>query len=750
MRTPSCLLSPVSCLLEEGLAAHQAGKLDVAEARYREILRRTPAQPDAVHLLGVVALQTERLAEADTLIRRALTLAPEQPTFWNSLGVLQRTQGQLSDSAASFAQAVAFGPDYVDGWANLVGIRETLGERAGEAAALEHLTRLLPGHARGWGRLGILAADAGRLEAAAALLERAATLAPDDAEVWSSLGTIQLRLGRLDEAVTSQHRALALQPENTAMMNNLGSALVARGDWQEAADLLARGVALAPADANGWTNLGHALKGLRRLDEAAHCYARALDQRPADAETYQHLGITLQVLGRLPEAIAAYRQSLALIPDQAAIHSALIFTLDLLEGAEVEAGQERARWNARFGPKPGAILPHLNDRHPDRPLRVGYVSADFLNHSAGFIALPILQSHDHTRVSVVCYSGVRKPDAMTARFQAAADLWHDVADLSDDDLAALIRADQIDVLVDLSGHSAGNRLPVFARKPAPVQITAWGYATGTGLSTMDYFLADPIVVPAEAHHAYTETVVNLPNVVCYTLPVTHPDVAPAPMLSRGQITFGAFNRLSKVSPGAVAAWARVLAAVPTAHLIVKTGSQDTDAARQRLLADLEALGVSRERVEVRRGTSQFEHLAAHADIDVMLDTFPHTGGITSLEAILMGVPTVTLLGERVAGRLSASFLAALGLDRLVARTLDEYVAIATEVAASPAWLEHERATLRARLLASPIADVQRYTRAVEETYQALWQRWRDEETELVLSAAKEDRRQESGARGMAS
>jgi protein O-GlcNAc transferase len=745
-----------SALLTEGLAAHQAGQLEVAERCYRRVLQDAPRQPDALHLLGVAALQTGRLTEAETTIRQALAVTPQQASFWNSLGAVQRTQGRLPEAEASFERAVTLAPAYAEGWGNLVAVREARGDVAGEAAALKRLTDLQPTQARAWGRRGILAAEAGDLDAAAALLERAAALAPDDPEIWSSLGTIQLRLGRLEDAETSQRQALALQPNAPTILNNLGAVLVSREQWTEAAALLERATRLAPDDANAWTNLGHALKGLtrseeaaaayertlalrpdepialvglgdalqgaRRLDEAVAAYHRALARRPDDAETYEHLGIALQRLGQLPAAVAAYRQSLSLAPDRPAVHSGLIFALDLLEGAEAEGLDERKHWNARFG-RPCHVASHTNDPDPDRPLRVGYVSADFLGHSARFITLPIVQSHDPARVTTVCYSGVTAPDAITAQFQAAAGLWRDVARLSDDELEALIRADGIDVLVDLSGHSAGNRLPVFARRPAPVQVTAWGYATGTGLDAMDYFLADPIVVPPEARRTYTEDVIDLPNVVCYAPPQDVPPVAPAPVTARGYITFGAFNRLAKVSAGSVEAWARALQAVPDARLIVKTGSQDSYEARHRLHDDLVALGVARERVEVRGGTSQLEHLAAHADIDLMLDTFPHVGGITTLEAFLMGVPTVTLLGERVAGRLTASFLATLGLDGFVARTLDEYVAIAAGLAGRSEWLASQRPTFRDRLLTSVIGDARRYTAAVEDVFHALWRRW---------------------------
>jgi predicted O-linked N-acetylglucosamine transferase (SPINDLY family) len=676
--------------LTQGIAHHNAGQVEQAESCYREVLRLMPRQPDAVHLLGLAAYQSGRLDEAETTVRRALMLAPEQASFWNSLGTVQQARGRHDEAAASFARAVA--------------------------------------------------------------------LAPEAAEIWSSLGTVQLWLGRLDEAEASQRRALALRPEASWMLNNLGAVLVAQQRWPEAVDVIGRAVALAPTDPSGWGNLGHALQGLgnlpdaiaaferalalapdnaplmivladalqaeRRLDEAVPWYERARSLRPADPTIDEHLGVALWSLKRRAEAVAAFRRSLALAPDQPALHSGLIFALDMVDGSEDEAREERQRWSAQFGRSPRRLAASFpNEPRPDRPLRVGYVSPNFCLHSAGLVALAILEAHDRANVTVVCYSGVTSPDATTARFQQVADLWRDVAHLSDDELDALIRADQIDILVDLSGHMLGNRLPVFAREPAPIQVTAWGYVTGTGLDAMQYLLADPIVVPTEARGSYAEEVVDLPSSLCYRPPVDLPDVAPPPLLAREYVTFGAFNRLDKVSPGAVAAWARILAAVPDARLLVKTPRTDSDADRRRLRNDLVALGVAPERIELRGSTSQPEHFAAHADVDVLLDTHAQSGGITTIEAMMMGVPTVALLGEGVHRRSSASFLTTVGLGHLVAGSVDEYVGIAIGLAGDAGWLTGQRATLRARLLASPIGDTRGYTRAVEDVYRTLWQRW---------------------------
>jgi len=747
----------VSAVLAQGLAAHQAGRFAEAESRYRRALKSQPDHPDALHLLGVVALQSGKLHDAATSVRKALAVAPTQSTFWNTLGITQRTAGQLTDALGSFGRAVELAPGYLDGWRNLGETQQQAGNYVAAAAAFERVTALQPASAQAWNQRGLLAYVLDHAEAACECLGNAVALEPGNAEYWSNLGVMQFKLWKLAEAEVSLRQALALQPGSLSALTNLGSVLVADSRWDEALPILNAVVTHAPNDPNGWLSLGQALKGKERFSEALTAFDRALALAPGlspaligrgdalqglgdhhgalvcyeqaklgmpnDLILYEHIGAAYQRLGQQEAALAALRRCLELDPTCDRIHTGLIFALDLQEGQAEAAWDARMAWNASIRERTTSLrLPHTNNRDRHRPLRIGYVSADFRQHSAGLLALPVLRSHDRTQVRVYCYSGVTRPDYLTERFKAYADVWHDTARMSDDDLDALIRQDEIDVLMDLSGHTEGNRLPVFAREPAPVQATAWGYATGTGLDTMHYFLADAVVAPPESYRWYAEEVVNLPSLICYESPADPSPVAPPPCLTRGYITFGAFNRQEKVTENVRATWARLMLMVPDARLLVKTGGK-SEQARQRLFEDLVARGVARERIELRGHTSPSEHQAAHNDIDIFLDTFPHGGGVTSIESLLMGVPVVTLLGERVAGRLAASFLTTLGLTDLIADNEDEYLQIAVRLAADRERLVRERETLRERILASPIANADLYTRALEATYRDLWQRW---------------------------
>jgi predicted O-linked N-acetylglucosamine transferase (SPINDLY family) len=449
------------------------------------------------------------------------------------------------------------------------------------------------------------------------------------------------------------------------------------------------------------------------------------EMTPDDPEAWRNYGVALSTSGSMEEAAAVLEKTVALDPSSSDFLSNYLYVLDMLDSTSLARAYEvRREWNARHAlPLAALIQPHANRPDPGRRLRVGYVSADFRRHSASTAFLTILERHDPAVVDVVCYSNNQYEDDVTERFKACASLWRGVGSLTDDELAAQIRADQVDVLVDLSGHSKGNRLLTFARKPAPVQVTAWGYATGTGLDAIDAYFSDPVLVPPHEERFYAERVVHLPNVLCYTPPPTLPPIVSLPAARQGHITFGSFNRVVKITPAVLEVWARVLHAVPGSRLILKPSLQDTPATRERLVGPLVRLGIDPGRVDILGTSPHHEHLASFGHIDIQLDPFPHSGGVSTLDGLLMGIPCVTLLGERVSGRSSASFLAALDLGDLVARTVDEYVELAVRLAGDRERLVHERATLRERLLASPIGDADTYTRAVEAAYRGLWRDW---------------------------
>jgi predicted O-linked N-acetylglucosamine transferase (SPINDLY family) len=697
--------------LTRGLSHHQAGRLVEAEATYRQVLAAEPANPTALHLLGALANQLGQHGAAIELISQAVAIEPLAASAHSNLGVAYQSVGRLEEAVGSYGRALALQPDHVDALNNRGIALQALGRPIEALESFEGSLRLRPNHP----------------------------------ETLNNAGVLLYSLGRLDEAELRLRRSLKLRPGYPDALSNLASVLVARHQPDEALRLAQQAVALAPGDSRFHDTLGAIFRAVGRNDDSIRSHQRALSLSPDVAGTWLNLAGTLQVAGRLDEAVAAYRRVLELDPTSAIAHSGLIFMLDVLPDAVDEAYAERRRWSARFGQRwLTEPLAHTNAPDPERRLRVGYVSADFRQHSAAYAILPILREHDRSQVEIVCYSSVTMRDDITAQFERLADGWREIVGLSDDDLAAQIQADQIDILVDLSGHSAGNRLPVFGRKPAPVQVTAWGYASGTGLAAIDAFLADAVILPKDERHHFAETVIDLPCALCFEPPHEAPAVGPLPALDRGVVTFGSFHRRTRLTDEALDLWARTVAAVPNARMLLKSPDLDEPATRERIEAAFAQHGVGADRLTILGATSRLDHLATYQQVDIHLDSCPQGGGITAIEGLAMGVPIVTLFGEGITGRTASSFLTVLGRPDLIARTPDEYISIACRLAGDAPALTQERATLRERLLASPVGNARLYTQHVEDTYRALWRRWCGEESELVLSAAKEDGRQESG------
>jgi len=632
--------------------------------------------------------------------------------------------GRLKEAEALYRARLAVEPGHVDALHYLGVIAHQSGRSDQAIDLIGRALALMPFMPDAHVHLGLALKRVRKYSAAIASFRQALALAPEHSGALDNMGSTLLAMGDAKGAETMHRRALALQPGSPTSANNLGNALHTQGRHDEAIEVFRGVLAVHPDFAEVHGNLGSALMARARWAEARKTLETGVALRPKDWSAWNNLGNALQAMGRHDDALAAFRRSLDIRPDNAETHSNVIFTLDLMERVSgEEALAERKAWAARHAAAIPRLPPPANDPDPDRRLRVGYVSADFRDHSAARAFGPVLRHHDPQTIEVVCYANVAAPDAETARFKASAQHWRDIGGLSDGELAERVRADRIDILIDLSGHSGGNRLLAFARKPAPVQATAWGHALGTGLGEMDAILLDAVVAPpAHAGH-FLERIVALPALLMCERPADAPAVAPLPALARGYPTFGVFNRASKITAEALAIWGDILAERSDARLVLKDGAFDDAEHRARILEALAAKGVGPDRVAFLGWTSRQDHLAALARIDLLLDPMPHVGGIAALEAFWMGVPSVTLLGRRVQGRGVASFLKTLGLDQLIASNERDYVQAALAAVAKPAELAAMRRNLPARLAASPLGDARTYVAAVEAAYRALWRSW---------------------------
>lgn len=496
------------------------------------------------------------------------------------------------------------------------------------------------------------------------------------------------------------------------------------GDLERAETAYRRVLALDPAqpDALNLLALIHHEKGDREL--AVRMLRAAIKINPA-ARYYTNLGVILAARGDRTGSVAAYRQSVQLNPGSTAAWPGVIFSMDLHPHATpaVRLADRRA-FNARHcAALTAAAAPHTNDPDPARRLRVGYISADFTNHSASMVFEPVLAGHDHENVEVFCYwqqEGDR--DAITDQVEAQADHWRVVNALSDDALAEMIRADEIDILIDLSGYSNGNRLLMLARKPAPIIMTGWGHVTGLGIDACDYILADRICVPPEHEGRYHERVLNLPCVVGYDPRPPYPEIAAPPADVNGYVTFGYFGRASKTGETTWAAWADILHRVPGSRLVLK-GNDYRDVGYRATVTDFfVSLRISSHRLEFLGPSPRLHHLESHGGIDIALDPFPQGGGVTALEACLMGVPSVALLGDYLNARIAPSILTAVGHPEWVAKSVAEYTDLAVTLAQQPRTVQ-DRQQLRQALLGSILCDPRAYAAAVERVYRQAWREW---------------------------
>jgi len=708
-------------LLPEAMKAYREGRHPEAQALCRTILKDLPNHFDALHLLGASEADCGRYEESLAALTHAVVVDPRSADAQFDLGMSLFRLARHAEARACQEKAIALKPNFPGALTNLGNtlMQMRLFEQA--ISAHDRAIALKPDYADAHCNRGMALVLLHRDAEADQNFDRALLFNPRLPPALFGKGLANMNLRNFDLALSALDAALAVAPGNIGVLSQRGRLFLQLGQLDKAETDYDAALTIEPKFEPALCGKAHLALQAGKVAQALSACHKALAQNPNSEVALTLLGACFGAQGETATAIEYFDRALAIKPDLDDAHIRKIFSLDYLPGIDFE-GLQAARkswWDAI-----GARLPRrqLKERNldPDRRIVVGYVSSEFRGHSAALALLPVLRHHDHAKFEIIGYSCLPAQDAITAECRAEVDRWVEAWQLPDDKLADRIEADQVDILIDVSGHTADNRLPVFARKPAPIQVSGFGHATGTGMPVMDYVLSDRVTIPENARHLFAEKIHDLPALITIAPP---PDIPPTPlpMLRNGHVSFGIFNRIEKISDPALAVWSKLLEALPDAMIIVKSSALGDPLLRDRLIARFVAHGLAEDRVKYIGSTTRNEHLAMFSEVDIALDPFPQNGGISTWEPLQIGVPVVTKLGTgSPAARAGASIVKAVGLDDWVAADDEGYIAIARRYASRPSDLAELRASLPARVASSEAGNCKLYTRHVEDAYRKFW------------------------------
>ena len=749
----------IPALLQAGLSHHQAGRLAQAESFYRQILQREPQHADALHLLGVIAYQVQQYDAAAQLIEQAIAANPNNPAYHVNLGSVRQDQGRVEAAIGHYRQALVLQPDYPEAHNNLGNALLARGENEAAIESYLNALRYRGDYAQAHNNLGNARQACGQLEQAIACFKTALAYQPDYAEAHNNLGNALQAQHQPDEALVHYRRALALNPQFAKAFINLGNALQERGELAAAIEYYQQGLALNPELAEAHNNLANALKAQQHDAAALVSYQRALELKPDYAEAYFNMANVHREGGNTAAAITLYQQAIALKPGFAEAYNGLgnaqqdlgcfdigrasletslrlkpdfdVARSNLLFNLNYDTNSSPADYFAmacRFGEHVAAQARSYTAWFTDggteagQPLRIGLVSGDLRMHPVGYFLESVVAHLDPQQVELLAFVTKAHEDALTTRIKPRFAGWHSLIGLDDAAAARLIHQTGVHLLLDLAGHSADNRLPVFAWKPAPVQAAWLGYFASTGVAAIDYIVADRQVLPASEAQYFVEQPWYLPDCyLCFTPPQIDLAVGHLPLLHNGYVTFGCFNKLSKINHEVVALWSRVLHAVPDSRLILKAKELNEIGLQRSTIERFVAHGIAAQRIVVEGSSPRADYLDCYNRVDIALDPFPYPGGTTTVEALWMGVPVLTRRGDRFLSHAGESLLQTAGLGEWVARDNDEYVLKASTLAADRRKLTLLRAGLRQRLLASPLCDAPRFAAHLQDAFKGMWQ-----------------------------
>lgn len=765
------------------VSEHQSGRLDVARQLYSQILSQNPQHSGALHLLGAAVHQSGDHETAIRLIAQSLQLNPQDFAAWHNLGEAYRFSGCLPEAAGCYENAMNLKGDFPQAIEQLGRVYQDMGryqeaaatclkaanmnpanadlfyfaglafQKIGQKAQAQDLYRraieINGKHALACNNLGTLLSEQGETQSAADLFVRAIEAKSDFIDAWNNLGLCHQNEGRLEQALINFRKAEELNPKHLPTLDNLGFALRLAGRLEESKSYYERILAIDPGISSARYNLGMSLMEMMQREEAEKHFQMVLAKEPRHPHAMLSLGYLLQLRHRMDEAEALYMGSMETRPSLDAMTNLGILYIDvgetriglewLKKAISAAPRQQAALSNYLFtrhfevGVKSADILAEhrsWNDHHarqlkrnfeftntpdPSRRLKVGFVSPDFREHSVMRQIIPLLRERNRAEYEAFCYSDAKVEDDFTQKGRELADHWICTCRMNDDELADRIYSDKIDILVDLTCHSSCNRMLMFARKPAPVQISWLGYPGTTGLSTMDYRLSDQWIDPPGTHDAdYVEKTYRLRNYWCYDPLGDSMEVSESPALKNGHVTFGCLGNSAKANDSVVLAWRRILESVEGSKMVILGRSDRVKRRISKLMGDVAG------RLEFVEQTGREKYLQKYQEIDLVLDTFPYNGPSTSLDAMWMGVPTVSLAGELGVGRGGRSILNAVGLGELSCQTLEEYIQKSAALGRDIEKLADIRRGLRKRMQQSALMDIPGFARDIEKALRSIW------------------------------
>ncbi|MBF0358332.1 MAG: tetratricopeptide repeat protein [Magnetococcales bacterium] len=707
-----------------GVVLTEAGKLDEAVASHERSIAIRSDLPQHFFNLGTTLMVQGKNDKAIENLKKAVAIKADFAEAHYNIAALLIAEERFAEGVASYQSAVAIKADYVEAHYNLGNALNEYGKPDEAIASYQKALAINPDIAEAHNNIGNILKEQGELAGAVASYKRAININPDFAIAHSNLGKTLADLGRLDAAIISLEKAISIEPDLAEAHNNLGLELTAQGKLDRAITALEKAISIKPGFASAYSNLGNALADQGRLDEAVVNYTKAIAIDPEFAKAYHNYGNALIFQGRPDQAVVKYQKAISLKPDLVDAHSNLLLAMHYNDFSQEDLFNQHKIWAvAHSNHLPRFDHPVVEEHGFDKKLKIGFVSGDFRDHSVAYFLQPLFTAHNREKLEFFCYSTSNQEDGVTAKLRSLVAMWRNVAGENDQELAKTIYSDRIDILVDLSGHTKANRLLVFARKPAPIQVTWLGYPNGTGMAAMDYRFTDKVADPPGLSDGNSvEKLYRLADgFLCYQpVDVVH-NVSALPMQSQGYVTFVTFNNLAKITKKAVKSWAAILKRVPGSKLIIKSHLLGGSSHRQYYLSLFaKELITSQRLLLMDRCDSKDEHLSLYGQCDIGLDTFPYNGVTTTCEALWMGVPVVVLRGSCHVARVGASLLTQIGLEDLIADDLDDYIKKAVALAKDPSRLENLRIGMRSRIEKSSLHDAGKFAGNMEQAFHDMW------------------------------